>query len=177
MTQAEGLRHRERAVGEVGVRGDQAQRYALPRHGVQRQQGLQAGNTAAGDDDVHGPHHRAPLSNGARWAAKARGPYAAAISVLIADAGAASADYVRVMTTTAALPLAAIEAHSVMSPGLVTCLPGAALTEVATLMAVHQVHAVVVDPDAARLITARDVLRAALGGATTAEEVLAPETP
>lgn len=64
-----------------------------------------------------------------------------------------------------------------MSPGLVTCLPGAALTEVATLMAVHQVHAVVVDPDAARLITARDVLRAALGGATTAEEVLAPETP
>jgi CBS domain-containing protein len=97
--------------------------------------------------------------------------------VLIADAGAASADYVRVMTTTAALPLAAIEAHTVMSPGLVTCLPGAALTDVATLMAVHQVHAVIVDPGAARLITARDVLRAALGGAMTAEEVLAPEAP
>ena len=64
-----------------------------------------------------------------------------------------------------------------MSPGLVTCLPGAALTEVATLMAVHQVHAVLVDPGAARLITARDVIRAALGGATTAEEVLAPEAP
>ena len=64
-----------------------------------------------------------------------------------------------------------------MSPGLVTCLPGAALTEVATLMAVHQVHAVVVDPGAGRLITARDVIRAALGGATTAEEVLAPEAP
>jgi CBS domain-containing protein len=80
-----------------------------------------------------------------------------------------------VMTTHATLPLAAIEAHTVMSPGLVTCLPGAALAEVASLMAVHQVHSVVVDPDAARLITARDVLRAALGGATTAEEVLAPE--
>ena len=64
-----------------------------------------------------------------------------------------------------------------MSPGLVTCLPGAALTDVATLMAVHQVHAVIVDPGAARLITARDVLRAALGGAKTAEEVLAPEAP
>src|SRR6187549_988805 len=92
-----------------------------------------------------GQHHRAPPSNGARWAATPRRRCAAAISVLIADAGAASADYVRVMTTTAALPLAAIEAHSVMSPGLVTCLPGAALTEVATLMAVHQVHAVVMD--------------------------------
>lgn len=81
------------------------------------------------------------------------------------------------MTTNAALPLAAIEAHTVMSPGLVTCPPGAALAEVATLMAVHQVHSVLVDPDAARLITTRDVLRAALGGATTAEEVLAPEAP
>ena len=92
-------------------------------------------------------------------------------------AGAASADYVRVMTTNAALPLAAIEAHSVMSPGLVTCLPGAALTDVATLMAVHQVHAVVVDPAAPRLITARDVVRAALGGGPTAVEVVAPEAP
>ncbi len=92
-------------------------------------------------------------------------------------AGAASADYVRVMTTTAGLPLAAIEAHTVMSPGLVTCPPGAALSEVATLMAVHQVHAVLVDPGAPRLITARDLVRATLGGATTAEEVLAPEAP
>ena len=92
-------------------------------------------------------------------------------------AGAACADYVRVMTTNAALPLAAIEAHTVMSPGLVACLPGAALAEVAALMAVNQVHSVVVDADAARLITARDVLRAALAGATTAEEVLAPEAP
>ena len=92
-------------------------------------------------------------------------------------AGAASADYVRVMTTNVASQLAAIEAQSVMSPGLVTCLPGAALAEVAALMAVHQVHSVVVEPDAARLITTRDVLRAALGGAATAEEVLAPEAP
>ncbi len=92
-------------------------------------------------------------------------------------AGAASADYVRVMPTNAALPLAAIDARSVMSPGLVTCLPGAALTDVATLMAVHQVHAVLVDPGAARLITARDVVRATLGGATTAEDVVAPEAP
>ncbi len=82
------------------------------------------------------------------------------------------------MTTNAALPLAAIEAHTVMSPGLVTCLPGAALAEVAALMAVHQVHSVVVDADAARLITARDVLRAALAGAKTAEEVvLAAQAP
>jgi CBS domain-containing protein len=81
------------------------------------------------------------------------------------------------MTTTAALPLAAIEAQTVMSPGLVSCPPGAALTEVATLMVVNQVHAVVVDPGAGRLITARDAVRAALRGATTAEEVLVPEAP
>ena len=70
MAHAERLRHRERAVGEVGVRGDQAQRDALARHGVQRKQGLQAGNTAAGDDDVHDRDHRAPPSHGARWAAQ-----------------------------------------------------------------------------------------------------------
>ena len=64
-----------------------------------------------------------------------------------------------------------------MSPGLVACPPGAALTEVATLMAVHQVHAVVVDPGAARLLTSRGVVRAILGGATTAEEVLARDAP
>ena len=62
------------------------------------------------------------------------------------------------MTTTASSPLAAIEAQSVMSPGLVTAPPCAALSELATLMVVHQVHAVLVDPGAPRLITARDVI-------------------
>ena len=65
--------------------------------------------------------------------------------------------------------LAAIEAGDVMAPGLVACPPGAALTEVATLMA-PPVHAVVVDLAAPRLITARDVVRAVLAGATRAAE-------
>jgi CBS domain-containing protein len=81
------------------------------------------------------------------------------------------------MRTIAAFPLADIEAQTVMSPGLVSCPPRAALTEVATLMAVHQVHAVVVDPAAPRLVTARDVLRATLAGATSADEVIVPEAP
>jgi hypothetical protein len=64
-----------------------------------------------------------------------------------------------------------------MSPGLVSCPPCTALTDVATLMAVHQVHAVVADPGAPRLITARDLVRATLAGATSADEVLAPDAP
>jgi CBS domain-containing protein len=80
------------------------------------------------------------------------------------------------MTTTASSPLAAIEAQSVMSPGLVTAPPGAALSELATLMVVHQVHAVLVDPGAPRLITARDLIRAGLAGATSASENV-PEPP
>lgn len=92
-------------------------------------------------------------------------------------AGAALANYGRVMTTTASSPLAAIEAHTVMAAGLVSCPPCAALTDVATLMCVHQVHAVVVDPGAPRLITARDVVRARLAGAASADEVIAPEAP
>ena len=78
-------------------------------------------------------------------------------------------------TTTAAFRLATIEAHTVMSPGLVTCPPCAALSELATLMVVHQVHAVLVDPGTPRLITARDVIRAGLAGATSASEVNVPE--
>src|SRR6266511_4499137 len=73
--------------------------------------------------------------------------------------------------------LAAVEAGDVMAPGLVACPPGAALTEVATLMGVHQVHAVVVDPAAPRLITARDVVRGVLAGATQAGEAIAGEVP
>jgi CBS domain-containing protein len=97
--------------------------------------------------------------------------------VLNADGGRGVANYGRVMTTTASSPLAAIEAHTVMAAGLVSCPPCAALTDVATLMCVHQVHAVVVDPGAPRLITARDVVRATLAGARSAEEVIAPEAP
>jgi CBS domain-containing protein len=97
--------------------------------------------------------------------------------VLNADGARAGADYGRVMSTTAPFPLAAIEAHTVMSPGLVSCPPCAALTEVATLMAIHQVHAVLVDPGAPRLITARDVVRAALAGATGVNEISLPEAP
>jgi CBS domain-containing protein len=80
-------------------------------------------------------------------------------------------------TITARSALAAVEAGDVMAPGLVACPPGAALTEVATLMGVHQVHAVVVDPAAPRLITARDVVRGVLAGATQAGEAIAGEVP
>ena len=71
--------------------------------------------------------------------------------------------------------LAAVEAREVMAPRLVACPPSAALTEVATLMCVHQVHAVVVDPGAPKLITARDVVRGVLAGATSAAEAVAGE--
>jgi CBS domain-containing protein len=72
--------------------------------------------------------------------------------------------------------LAAFEAGEVMASGLVACPPRAALTEVATLMCIHQVHAVVVDPGAPRLITARDVVRAVLAGSTSAAEAVPPES-
>ncbi len=71
--------------------------------------------------------------------------------------------------------LAAFEAGDVMAPGLVACPPGAALTEVATLMCNHQVHSVVADPGSPRLITARDVVRGVLAGATSAAEVVVGE--
>jgi CBS domain-containing protein len=73
--------------------------------------------------------------------------------------------------------LAAFEAGDIMAPGLVACPPRAALTEVATLMCVHQVHAVVVDPAAPRMITARDVVRGVLAGSTSAADVVAGEPP
>jgi CBS domain-containing protein len=66
--------------------------------------------------------------------------------------------------------LATVEAGEVMAPRLVACPPSAALTEVATLMSVHQVHAVVVEAAAPGLITARDVVRAVLAGARSAAE-------
>lgn len=73
--------------------------------------------------------------------------------------------------------LAAVEAGGIMAPGLVACPPSAALTEVATLMVVHQVHAVVVDPAMARLVTAREVVRAALAGCVNAGDAITGETP
>ena len=75
-------------------------------------------------------------------------------------------------TITDRYALAAVEAGEVMAPGLVACPPGAALTEVATLMCVHQVHAVVVDPAAPCLVTARDVVRAVVAGSTSAAEAV-----
>ena len=71
--------------------------------------------------------------------------------------------------------LTAFEAGEVMAPGLVACPPCAALTEVATLMCIHQVHSVVADPGSPRLITARDVVRGVLAGATSAAEVVVGE--
>jgi CBS domain-containing protein len=44
-------------------------------------------------------------------------------------------------------------------------------------MSVHQVHAVVVDPGAPRLITARDVVLATLAGATSVDEAVAGQPP
>ena len=73
--------------------------------------------------------------------------------------------------------LSTTEARAVMAPGLVTCPPGTALTEVAALMSVHQVHAVVVDPGDPRLITARDVVRGTLAAATSVEEAITGEPP
>jgi CBS domain-containing protein len=80
------------------------------------------------------------------------------------------------MTKLAESPaLAGIDARTVMAPGLVTCPPGAALSDVATLMGVHQVHAVVVDHGGSQLITARDVVRGVLAGAVSAAEAIASE--
>ena len=77
------------------------------------------------------------------------------------------------MDTIARTPtLAALEAGEVMAPGLVACPPGAALTEVATLMCIHQVHAVVVDPGTPSVLTARDVVRGVLAGAASAAEAV-----
>jgi hypothetical protein len=66
VAQPERLGHGQRAIGEVGVRGDQAQRHALARHGAEREQSLQAGDAAAGNDDVHGQDDKAPSEPDAR---------------------------------------------------------------------------------------------------------------
>jgi CBS domain-containing protein len=71
--------------------------------------------------------------------------------------------------------LAEVEVGEVMAPGLIACPPSAALTEIATEMCIHQVHAVAVEVGSPSLVTARDVVRAVLAGATSAAEALAGE--
>src|SRR3954464_1375843 len=71
--------------------------------------------------------------------------------------------------------LAEVEVGEVMAPGLIACPPRAALTEIATEMCIHQVHAVAVEVGSPSLVTARDVVRAVLAGATSAAEALAGE--
>jgi CBS domain-containing protein len=74
-------------------------------------------------------------------------------------------------------PLSAVEVGSVMALGLITCAPDAPLADVAALMSNHQVHAVIVDPSSPRLVTARDVVSAALAGSTSIDEAVAAPPP
>lgn len=74
-------------------------------------------------------------------------------------------------------PLSTVEVGSVMALGLITCPPDAPLADVAALMSNHQVHAVIVDPSAPRLVTARDVVSAALASATSIDQAVAAPPP
>jgi CBS domain-containing protein len=74
-------------------------------------------------------------------------------------------------------PLSTVEVGSVMALGLITCPPDAPLADVAALMSNHQVHAVIVDPSSPRLVTARDVVSAALAGATSVDQAVAAPPP
>jgi CBS domain-containing protein len=74
-------------------------------------------------------------------------------------------------------PLSTVEVGSVMALGLITCPPDAPLADVAALMSNHQVHAVIVDPSSPRLVTARDVVSAALAGATSIDQAVAAPPP
>jgi CBS domain-containing protein len=69
------------------------------------------------------------------------------------------------------LQLSELDVESVMAPGFVTCPPCAPLVDVAALMSVHQIHAVVVDPGSPRLITARALVEASLAGSASASEI------
>jgi CBS domain-containing protein len=80
------------------------------------------------------------------------------------------------MSSIAALDLLAPDVGAAMAPGFVTCQACAPIVDVAALMSVHQIHAVVVDPDRPRLVTALDVVRGALAGSTSAAEI-AGEAP
>jgi hypothetical protein len=50
----ERLEHAERAIGEVGVWGEQGRRDAIAREAVEPERGFERGGTAAGDEDVRG---------------------------------------------------------------------------------------------------------------------------
>jgi CBS domain-containing protein len=75
------------------------------------------------------------------------------------------------MSSIAASDQLALDVESAMAPGFVTCPPCAPVVDVAALMSVHQIHAVVVDPGQPRLVTALDVVRAALAGSAGVAEV------
>jgi CBS domain-containing protein len=74
-------------------------------------------------------------------------------------------------------PLSTVEVGSVMALGLITCPPDAPLADVAALMSNHQVHAVIVDPSSPRLVTARDIVSAALAGAASVDQAVAAPPP
>ena len=63
VAERERLGDRERAVGEVGVGRDDGQVDPVARQRAQGEQGLEARDAAAGDDDVH-PPHRTPCVTG-----------------------------------------------------------------------------------------------------------------
>jgi CBS domain-containing protein len=77
------------------------------------------------------------------------------------------------MSSIATPDLLALDVESAMAPGFVTCPPCAPIVDIAALMSVHQIHAVVVDPGRPRLVTALDVVRAALAGSASAAELAA----
>jgi CBS domain-containing protein len=69
------------------------------------------------------------------------------------------------------LQLSELDVESAMAPGFVTCPPCAPIVDVAALMSVHQIHAVVVDPGRPRLVTARALVEASLAGSASASEI------
>src|SRR4051812_42196371 len=73
-----------------------------------------------------------------------------------------------------ASPLAGVTAGDAMSRGLLACDPGAALHDVAAMMAINEVHAVALD-DGSGIVTALDVV-AALETAVAEDVAHAPLT-
>jgi CBS domain-containing protein len=70
-----------------------------------------------------------------------------------------------------ASPLVGLTVHDVMHPGVVTCLPDAALSTVASNMAIHGIHSVVLSqPERGTplIVTDLELVRAALEGADDA---------
>ena len=71
VAETERFSDRKRPVREVGVGRDQSEARAVPQRTVQGQQRLQAGDAAAGDDDVHARHDNA-LAPAFCWTWRAR---------------------------------------------------------------------------------------------------------